>query len=679
MATTKVGGGGVAQQVPVGTEELQQQQAPAAKKSSTAKKAKGAEASKDIYAVKGGADPFEIGNVRKTRGLGEIANQAAGDTITSQFPLDDLSQISTHGRQGAGFRLDSGSVRLMWVNARRIEESGGNPGFEMSLWLHGEAIQAFKQRMEDQGAVNGQYTFYAADVSGDAGKTTMKRNGQTWSVSSYDAKGTPLVLEEAGKYRIEFNPGEPKTLEGALRIKVLGDDKEATKQLNDLVKKLGLQSVFSPPTPNSLERFKLARFMWQVAPALADQMRWKSADSLDEKMLLDAFAAIGHTEDNSSGLKALMSADLSQPAVAKQVNLAMALLEKNPQQFIQWVKTDSYTSNGILPGSYSYEYSFNSMLTNAGIGPGTEAYNAAVAKAPPTKAEARVAMLFGLLVKTDASAAENLIKRNPDDFKLEDMKAALAKVGIDPEGDRVKNLRFEEVYPGYFTVLDPALPDLLAKEGARYLYSTADNPERVFLMLSGGQKSSFTRFQEGVLIQGMSSSSDFPTGGAQAVFSRLVTQSAIDTGNSEKAKGNSSSYYYGNGKFNNWSGSRPYKVIINREILARTDWWGHTGDEFGRFTNLTADNRAEGIVKKIQNNYSTSNELMFPIGNDPAYIDFVVCENESQKQQLIDKLNKEGITSWNGKSLEEFVRIEQYHFEHPDDVGLAEKLAAQQS
>jgi hypothetical protein len=124
--------------------------------------------------------------------------------------------------------------------------------------------------------------------------------------------------------------------------------------------------------------------------------------------------------------------------------------------------------------------------------------------------------------------------------------------------------------------------------------------------------------------------------------------------------------------FHNWSGSRPYKVILNRRVLERTDWYGYNGDNYGRTTGLTAANKGEKIVKTINASYSQTNEIMFPVGNDPAYIDFVVCENEQQKKSLIDHLKGNGIHEFNGKPLDRFVRVETKFFKHPDDLNPTE-------
>jgi hypothetical protein len=55
---------------------------------------------------------------------------------------------------------------------------------------------------------------------------------------------------------------------------------------------------------------------------------------------------------------------------------------------------------------------------------------------------------------------------------------------------------------------------------------------------------------------------------------------------------------------------------------------------------------------------------MFPIGNDPAYADFVVCETEDQKKKLVAAMKEAGMTEFNGKPLSEFVRVESHFFDY---------------
>ena len=136
---------------------------------------------------------------------------------------------------------------------------------------------------------------------------------------------------------------------------------------------------------------------------------------------------------------------------------------------------------------------------------------------------------------------------------------------------------------------------------------------------------------------------------------------AIRKGIDKAKKSSNSSYSYGH-TFDDWGGERPYKLIINKRVLARTDWYGYNNDNYGSTKKLGPQNRGEAIVNEINKNYNTSNEIMFPVGNDSAYVDFVVCEDQEKKKKLIDFLKKKGIKSFNGKPLEKFVRVEKKFF-----------------
>lgn len=588
--------------------------------------------------------------VRRVRATPDVVEPAG---VLSQFPLHDLSQITTEGRYAQGFRLDSGSLRLMWMSVRRTHEADGTPGFEVFFQAHGAAVERYKKRLEQAGATSSTFAFFASDPdpTSEAGKSVLKKNGQKWSPS-----GSALTLEQAGKWSVDFVTDSPEAIKGALRLRVQGNDADATKALNEVIGKLGLQSAFAPPTPQALEKLKIMRLLWQIAPGAADRLRFKPREELAS---LPELSTATHDAD-ATAAQAIAAADLSSAPVAKRVQLAALLYDKSPRAFLDWAKSDSASVSGILPSSSSNPNSaLDTALVGAGVPTQGEAYKAALAT-PPVDADARALLSLGLLAKKAQVKAQDLAGRDVEHIKLPELQDLCAELGVSEA--RIAGLRFDEVYPGYFTVVDPSLSPQLHAAGARYLYSTSDNPERVWQMLTGGQKSSLTRFQEGLLIQGKSSSSDFNTGGAYSVFSRLVTESVIT-----KAKRGDSGY---DTQFHDWSGSRPYKLIINRRVLDRTDWYGFNGDNFGRTTNLKPENHGEALVKTINGAFSRSNEVCFPIGNDTAYVDYVACGTDKQRQELIDLLTSKGLTEWHGKPLSDFVIVATKLMDHPDDVTL---------
>jgi len=582
--------------------------------------------------------------------------------IQSSFPLDDLSKISTEGRYAQGFRLDSGSLRMMWMSVRRTQESDGTGGFEIFFQAHAGSVDRYKKRMETAGAKPSTLSFYGAapDPSSPADKSILKKDGTKWNPS-----GKSLLLETPGKWQVEFVPGEPEAIKGAMQIRVLGSDVDATKALNEVVAKLGLQSAFAPPDPKALERFKMLRLLWQIAPGATEKLKLKPREDLAGSADLKAAA----TEADAPAMLAVDAADLNNPKNAQRAKLASLLYDTSPTAFIAWAKSDSQSANGILPSPSSTDASsaLLSALATAGVPKDSPLVTEALA-GPVEAKSARALLTLGVLAKKTPEKATELITREVESIKLDQLHDLCAEKGISEE--RIANLRFDEVYPGYFTVVDPSLSSELYKDGARWLYSTGDNPERIFQMLTGGQKASLTRFQEGILIQGKSSSSDFGTGGAYSVFTRLVTEKAIETYKNKPDVSTGYSYGGSDKGWNDWGGSRPYKLVINRSILDRTDWYGYNGDNFGRTTNLKPENHGSELVKTINAKFSTSNELCFPIGNDTAYIDYVACSTEDQKKALVDLLTSKGMTEWHGKPIADFVIVAPKLMDHPDDVTL---------
>lgn len=255
--------------------------------------------------------------------------------------------------------------------------------------------------------------------------------------------------------------------------------------------------------------------------------------------------------------------------------------------------------------------------------------------APPSPKSTRTHLLMRALWQADHAAAQKLSKGDLDKLKPEAVEAALTAAGYTAE--RIAGLRYEEVFPGHFTVVDPAQEQAMIEAGARYLYSTVTSPEHVHSILQHGQKSSLQRYKDGLIIDGMSTSADFVTGGAVGVFTRLVTQDAIYGGES-------------------WMG-RTYKLVQSTAQLGRTDWYGWDGDYFGRRWSLeTKTNFGPALVKKIDHDgYQSANELVFTAGNRPQSIQRVVATSEADRDALLKHLEAQGYTPHNGLSLAEFV------------------------
>lgn len=256
--------------------------------------------------------------------------------------------------------------------------------------------------------------------------------------------------------------------------------------------------------------------------------------------------------------------------------------------------------------------------------------------APPTDATKRRFMLMRALWQNDHKQAKKLGSSSGGALAAVEKVAASAGVSA----ARAKALRLTDVSPTHFTVIDPAQAKAMIDAGARYLYSTVEKAEHIADILERGQKSSLRRYLDGFIFDGMSTNEDFCSGGGVGVFTRLVSESAILDGES-------------------WTGRR-YKVILRPEVLARTDWYGHPGDEFGRAHGLDQSNFGVKLLEEIGNeegNYQSDNELIFRDSIGPQYIGHIVATSESDRAALLEVLKKRGVKPVNGKSLEDLVLL----------------------
>jgi hypothetical protein len=257
--------------------------------------------------------------------------------------------------------------------------------------------------------------------------------------------------------------------------------------------------------------------------------------------------------------------------------------------------------------------------------------------APPTETSLKRYAMMKLLWHLDPTGAKKLAESsNLQSLKLETIQSRLAEHGVSAE--RIKGLRYVEVAPGHYTVIDPTISKEMEKKGFRFAYSTVSTPEHVHSILTHGQKATLTRWSEGALINGMSSMADVGSGGAQGVFSRLVTDAA------------SSSY---------WTG-RTFKIILKPELMNRLDIWGWPGDWYGQSWGLTDKNFGVKLLNSVgpKSNYQGYNEIISPVGNGTRYIAHVVATDETNRKTLIAHLKKEGYQPPDGMSLEQFVRLE---------------------
>ncbi len=203
--------------------------------------------------------------------------------------------------------------------------------------------------------------------------------------------------------------------------------------------------------------------------------------------------------------------------------------------------------------------------------------------------------------------------------------------------DVVDDAEIREVYPGHRVLFSETLGKTLAKKyGA--LYHDGNPPADVAASIVGntGLMSSAKRYHSGVFTKGMSTGTDFGTGGADGVFMRL-------------SKGVPSS---AGGKFR--------AVIDTEQVMGRLDWWAFNFDNYGT-SSYGATAGREGysqrfsVPEMMQGGVTSGNEVMAPHGVPPSALKKFIVEDESYRRQVLAELARQGIKEINGKPADQFV------------------------
>lgn len=184
------------------------------------------------------------------------------------------------------------------------------------------------------------------------------------------------------------------------------------------------------------------------------------------------------------------------------------------------------------------------------------------------------------------------------------------------------------------------------QNGAKYLYHQFRPDEAPMRGISGadggkgGIFSTVARSENGIVIGGMSSSTDLTTGGASSVFTRLVGSASSPAGRS-------------------WYSDYNCTAILSPKILDRTDFYGYKYDNYGRTTGDGFTNRdgANTLVRDIVSNGSSSNELMFRNVVDREDILFFAVTDESKRASALGILTNSGVKTIRGQPVEEMVVV----------------------
>jgi len=224
-----------------------------------------------------------------------------------------------------------------------------------------------------------------------------------------------------------------------------------------------------------------------------------------------------------------------------------------------------------------------------------------------------------------------------------EVKETLINAGFKPNQASaiINKTSYNEITNGYGTY---RMPDSVIKtfsdNGAESLIhhsSTLDN-DALVNVVKNGLMSSKERYDRGLLVDGMSTSSDFGTGGADSVFTRLIPKSD---------DGRRFGISYG------------HTFKISPKELGRLDHYGYLSDNYGTtrpYSLSQAPNPLE-LTTELNDFLRSGNEVMFRKAIGPDAIDNVIVRTRQEADRAIDALRAAGMEEINGKRVEDFVRV----------------------
>lgn len=204
-----------------------------------------------------------------------------------------------------------------------------------------------------------------------------------------------------------------------------------------------------------------------------------------------------------------------------------------------------------------------------------------------------------------------------------------------------ERLAREEVFPSYFTFVEKGKHKEYEAISPYAVFHTIQNLELIpTIIKSGGLLSTHERYRRGLLMNGMSSLEDLATGGADSVFTRIVTEEGLNHQNIELSE---KTLY--NPVF-----------VVDKDLLDRTDWYAYSDDRYGSTApNVFEQRRSPEEFFRTQKElgFRWGNEQMFRLGI-PMEKMRIVCL-EDQRDQLLAQLRAAGVERVGERSLEEFV------------------------
>jgi hypothetical protein len=207
-------------------------------------------------------------------------------------------------------------------------------------------------------------------------------------------------------------------------------------------------------------------------------------------------------------------------------------------------------------------------------------------------------------------------------------------------------IKLKETVKGHNSYVIEGYHKELQNDGFKHLFtgfgsSGSNGASIAFSIIKNGGLSSLERHKQGIVNNLSSGHSDYHTGGAEYLFTRMINQSNYASGYSG---------YQASG----------IKIRWKPEAMDRTDVFLYTNDTYGSTvpTGEKAKKLIANDVSSVSNGgqysnrvtakqqasayLSSSNEVMFKKGLSPEYIDKVMCHTESELGYMYENFSNSG-------------------------------------
>ena len=198
--------------------------------------------------------------------------------------------------------------------------------------------------------------------------------------------------------------------------------------------------------------------------------------------------------------------------------------------------------------------------------------------------------------------------------------------------ERIKEF---EVVNGLTELALPDIAHLAYDAGARMLMRGEEHMERVVAMLKRGTLSSQGRFDIGLIQEGNSSKQDHEKGGADHVFTRVVTEDMMIV------------------DILSLSCAGIYQIIYDLEALCRSgSTYSYRSDKFGSKYLAKYSRRKDSIAQISSYDLSHANETMINYAIPANHIRGILVRSQERKRALIESLRTSGIITLRDDGLE---------------------------